>query len=147
LNLLFKKLTITQIIAMKKITFSLLLFFIAAVTFAQSIDSIFKAVKYRNIGPFRGGRSVATSGVVGDPMTYFMGNTGGGLWKTQDGGQLWKNISDGYFKTSSVGAVAISESDPNIVYVGMGEHTPRGVMTSYGDGFINLMMPVKLGNI
>ena len=132
---------------MKKITFSLLLFFIAAVTFAQSIDSIFKAVKYRNIGPFRGGRSVATSGVVGDPMTYYMGNTGGGLWKTQDGGQLWKNISDGYFKTSSVGAVAISESDPNIVYVGMGEHAPRGVMTSYGDGFINLMMPVKLGNI
>tara|TARA_B110000967_G_scaffold74364_1_gene76901 strand:- start:112 stop:369 length:258 start_codon:yes stop_codon:yes gene_type:complete len=85
---------------MKKIIFSLLLFFIAAVTFAQSIDSIFKAVKYRNIGPFRGGRSVATSGVVGDPMTYYMGNTVGGLWKTQDGGQLWKNISDGYFKTS-----------------------------------------------
>jgi photosystem II stability/assembly factor-like uncharacterized protein len=134
LNLLFKKLTITQISAMKKITFSLLLFFIAASTFAQSIDSIFKAVKYRNIGPFRGGRSVATSGVVGDPMTYYMGNTGGGLWKTQDGGQLWKNISDGYFKTSSVGAVAVSESDPNIVYVGMGEHAPRGVMTSYGDG-------------
>ena len=132
---------------MKKIIFSLLLFFIAAVTFAQSIDSIFKAVKYRNIGPFRGGRSVATSGVVGDPMTYYMGNTVGGLWKTQDGGQLWKNISDGYFKTSQVGAVAVSGSDPNIVYVGMGEHTPRGVMTSYGDGFINLMMPVKLGNI
>ena len=132
---------------MKKIIFSLLLFFIAAVTFAQSIDSIFKAVKYRNIGPFRGGRSVATSGVVGDPMTYYIGNTVGGLWKTQDGGQLWKNISDGYFKTSQVGAVAVSGSDPNIVYVGMGEHTPRGVMTSYGDGFINLMMPVKLGNI
>ena len=119
---------------MKKITFSFLLFFLATATFAQSIDSIFKAVKYRNIGPFRGGRSVAASGVVGDPMTYYMGNTGGGLWKTQDGGQLWENISDGYFKTSSVGAVAVSESDPNIVYVGMGEHAPRGVMTSYGDG-------------
>ena len=119
---------------MKKITFSFLLFFLATATFAQSIDSIFKAVKYRNIGPFRGGRSVAASGVVGDPMTYYMGNTGGGLWKTQDGGQLWENISDGYFKTSSVGAVAVSESDPNIVYVGMGEHAPRGVMTSYGNG-------------
>jgi len=63
-----------------------------------------------------------------------MGNTGGGLWKTEDGGQLWKNISDGYFKTSSIGAVAVSESDPNIIYVGMGEHAPRAVMTSYGDG-------------
>jgi len=119
---------------MKKITFSLFLLFLATTTFAQSINSIFKAVKYRNIGPFRGGRSVAASGVVGDPMTYYMGNTGGGLWKTADGGQLWENISDGYFKTSSVGAVAVSESDPNIVYVGMGEHAPRGVMTSYGDG-------------
>lgn len=119
---------------MKNITFSLLLFFIAATSFAQSIDSIFKSVKYRNIGPFRGGRSVATSGVLGNPMTYYMGNTGGGLWKTEDGGQLWKNISDGYFKTSSVGAIAVSESDPNIVYVGMGEHAPRAVMTTYGDG-------------
>ena len=106
----------------------------AGVTFAQSLDSIFKPVKYRNIGPFRGGRSVAASGVIGDPMTYYMGNTGGGLWKTEDGGQLWKNISDGYFKTSSVGAIAVSESDPNVIYVGMGEHAPRAVMTSYGDG-------------
>lgn len=119
---------------MKKIALSLLLFFIATATFAQSIDSIFKSVKYRNIGPFRGGRSVAASGVVGDPMTYYMGNTGGGVWKTEDGGQLWENISDGYFKTSSVGAIAVSESNTNIVYVGMGEHAPRGVMTSYGDG-------------
>tara|TARA_B110000046_G_scaffold14984_1_gene14437 strand:+ start:5305 stop:8442 length:3138 start_codon:yes stop_codon:yes gene_type:complete len=119
---------------MKKITFSLLLFFIATATFAQSIDSVFKSVKYRNIGPFRGGRSVAASGVVGNPMTYYMGNTGGGVWKTKDGGQLWENISDGYFNTSSVGAISVSESDPNIVYVGMGEHAPRGVMTSYGDG-------------
>lgn len=119
---------------MKKITCTFLLFFIAVTALAQSMDSIFQSVKYRNIGPFRGGRSVAASGVVGDPMTYYMGNTGGGLWKTEDGGQLWNNISDGYFKTSSVGAIAVSESDPNIVYVGMGEHAPRGVMTSYGDG-------------
>ena len=119
---------------MKKTGFSLLLLFLISSSFAQSIDSIFNSVKYRNIGPFRGGRSVAASGVVGDPMTYYMGNTGGGLWKTEDGGQLWKNISDGYFKTSSIGAVAVSESDPNIIYVGMGEHAPRAVMTSYGDG-------------
>ncbi|MBT4678538.1 MAG: hypothetical protein HOB69_01630, partial [Flavobacterium sp.] len=101
---------------MKKLSFSFLLFFLITATFAQSVNSIFESVKYRNIGPFRGGRSVAATGVVGDPMTYYMGNTGGGLWKTEDGGQLWKNISDGYFKTSSVGAVAVSESDSNIVY-------------------------------
>jgi len=119
---------------MKKIIFPFLLLSIITTSFAQTIDSIFNSVKYRNIGPFRGGRSVAASGVIGDPMTYYMGNTGGGLWKTEDGGQLWKNISDGYFKTSSIGAVAVSESDPNIIYVGMGEHAPRAVMTSYGDG-------------
>ncbi len=102
--------------------------------FAQVPDSIFKTLYFRNIGPFRGGRSVCTSGVVNDPMTYYMGTTGGGLWKTEDAGNTWRNISDGYFTTGSVGAVAVSESDPNIVYVGLGEHAPRGVMTSYGDG-------------
>ncbi|MGK0414065.1 MAG: photosystem II stability/assembly factor-like uncharacterized protein [Polaribacter sp.] len=133
--ILFKpKFTTSNMNIMKKITFYLLIFFMGTATFAQSIDSIFQSVKYRNIGPFRGGRSVAASGVVGDPLTYYMGNTGGGLWKTEDGGQLWNNISDGFFKTSSVGAIAVSESDPNIVYVGMGEHAPRAVMTSYGDG-------------
>lgn len=91
-------------------------------------------LKYRNIGPHRGGRSVTATGVVGDPLTYYMGITGGGVWKTSDAGQLWENISDGYFTTGSVGAIAVSESHPRIVYVGMGEHAPRGVMTSYGDG-------------
>lgn len=74
------------------------------------------------------------TGVIGDPMTYYMGITGGGVWKTEDAGQRWFNISDGFFKTGSVGAVAVSESHTNVVYVGMGEHAPRGVMTSYGDG-------------
>lgn len=100
----------------------------------NSLDRLFHPVKWRNIGPFRGGRSVCASGVVGDSQTYFMGTTGGGLWKTEDAGQHWENISDGFFKTGSVGAVAVSESDPNVVYVGMGEHAPRGVMTSHGDG-------------
>ena len=98
------------------------------------LEQVFKGVKWRNIGPFRGGRSVCASGVVGDSQTYFMGTTGGGVWKTDDAGQHWRNISDGFFKTGSVGAVAVSESDPNVVYVGMGEHAPRGVMTSHGDG-------------
>jgi len=100
----------------------------------QSLDSLFSCVKYRSIGPFRGGRSVAVSGVSNDPFTYYMGTTGGGLWKTSDAGQYWTNISDKYFTTGSVGAISVSESDPNIVYCGMGEHAPRGVMTSFGDG-------------
>ncbi len=98
------------------------------------LATYFEPVKYRNIGPFRGGRSVCATGVPGDPLTYYMGTTGGGVWKTTDAGQHWKNISDGYFGAGSVGAVAVSDSDPSIVYVGMGEHAPRGVMTSHGDG-------------
>ncbi|MEN1783548.1 MAG: glycosyl hydrolase [Bacteroidota bacterium] len=101
---------------------------------AQNADAYFKPLKYRNIGPFRGGRSVSASGVVGDPLTYYMGITGGGLWKTTNAGQHWNNISDGFFEMGSVGAVAVAASNPNIIYVGMGEHAPRGVMTSYGDG-------------
>ena len=101
---------------------------------AQTASEYFAPLKYRNIGPYRGGRSVTATGVVGDPLTYYMGTTGGGLWKTRDAGQRWENISDGFFETGSVGAVAVSSSHPNVVYCGMGEHAPRGVMTSYGDG-------------
>lgn len=119
---------------MNRLIIFLLWILAGATLYAQHPDSVFKYVKYRNIGPFRGGRSVCASGVVHDPLTYYMGTTGGGLWKTDDAGVSWNNISDGYFKTGSVGAVAVSESDPNVVYVGMGEHAPRGVMTSYGDG-------------
>ena len=97
-------------------------------------DSMFHGLKWRNIGPFRGGRSVASSGVVGQPMTYYMGNTGGGIWKTVDDGITWKNVSDGFLKTGTVGDIAVAESNPNIVVVGMGEHAARGVMTSMGDG-------------
>jgi photosystem II stability/assembly factor-like uncharacterized protein len=94
----------------------------------------FDALKFRNIGPFRGGRSVAAVGVPGDPMTYYFGSTGGGVWKTEDAGYTWRNISDGFFKSGSVGAIAIAPSDKNVLYVGMGEHPVRGVMTSHGDG-------------
>ncbi len=99
-----------------------------------TIESYFAPAKWRCIGPFRGGRSVTASGVIGDPLTYYMGITGGGVWKTSDAGQRWKNISDGYFKTGSVGAIAVAPSDPNVLYAGMGEHAVRGVMSSYGDG-------------
>ena len=97
-------------------------------------DSMFHNLKFRNIGPFRGGRSVASSGVVGQPHTFYFGSTGGGVWKTTDDGLTWNNISDTFFKTGTVGAIAVSESDPNVVIVGMGEHAARGVMTSMGDG-------------
>jgi len=97
-------------------------------------DSMFHGLKWRNIGPFRGGRSVASSGVLGQPMTYYMGTVGGGIWKTTDDGLHWKNISDGFLKTGTVGSIAVSESNPNIVIAGMGEHAARGVMTSMGDG-------------
>jgi photosystem II stability/assembly factor-like uncharacterized protein len=103
-------------------------------TAPDNYNKIFKSMKWRSIGPFRGGRSVAGHGVVGDPKTYYMGTTGGGLWKTEDMGVSWRNISDGFFKTGSVGAIAVAESDPNVVYVGMGEHAVRGVMTHQGDG-------------
>ncbi|HNG90106.1 MAG TPA: hypothetical protein PK858_07875, partial [Saprospiraceae bacterium] len=76
---------------------------------SPDLNTTFKPLKWRSIGPFRGGRSVCASGVVGDPMTYYMGTTGGGLWKTDDMGITWKNISDGHFKSSSVGAVAVAE--------------------------------------
>ena len=94
----------------------------------------YKPLLWRNVGPMRGGRSVTSIGVVGNIYTYYMGTTGGGVWKTEDAGQTWNNVSDGYFKTGSVGAVAVAASDPNVVYVGMGEHAPRGVTSSYGDG-------------
>lgn len=97
-------------------------------------DSLFQGLKWRNIGPFRGGRSVASTGVVGQSMTYYMGTVGGGIWKTTDDGITWNNISDGFLKTATVGAISVSESNPNIVIAGMGEHAARGVMTSMGDG-------------
>ena len=91
-----------------------------------------KSIEWRSIGPFRGGRASSVSGVIGQSDTYYFGATGGGVWKTKDGGQSWKNISDGYFG-GSIGAVSVSMSDPNIIYVGTGEETVRGnVSPGYG---------------
>ncbi|MEM9328037.1 MAG: hypothetical protein AAGA85_20390, partial [Bacteroidota bacterium] len=93
---------------MKNLTIALVTALLPLLLTAQSINDTLKPLKYRNIGPFRGGRSVCASGVIGDPLTYYFGTTGGGVWKTEDAGQRWTNISDGYFETSSVGAVAVS---------------------------------------
>jgi len=96
-------------------------------------DSVMKPMEWRLIGPFRGGRSVTVAGHPTQRLTAYMGTTGGGVWKTIDGGNSWKNVSDGFMKTGSVGAIAVSTSNPDIVYVGMGEHTLRGNLIN-GDG-------------
>ena len=88
-----------------------------------------KGIEYRELGPFRGGRSAAVTGVPGQPNLFYMGATGGGVWKTDNAGTTWKNISDGFFG-GSIGAVAVAPSDPNVIYVGGGEVTLRGNVSS-----------------
>ena len=95
-------------------------------------EKIYEAVKWRSVGPHRGGRSAAVAGVASEKDTYYFGATGGGVWKTTDGGKNWFNITDGFFG-GSIGAVTVAESDPNIIFVGGGEKTVRGNV-SYGYG-------------
>ncbi|HEX5601525.1 MAG TPA: hypothetical protein VFX63_03205, partial [Pyrinomonadaceae bacterium] len=95
---------------------------------------LLKALQYRSIGPYRGGRSAAVTGVPSQPFVFYYGSTGGGVWKTTDGGINWESVSDGsVFGTGSVGAIAVADSDSNTVYVGMGESPIRGNV-SHGDG-------------
>jgi photosystem II stability/assembly factor-like uncharacterized protein len=100
---------------------------------AQQNPKSYQALRWRSIGPDRGGRVTAVGGVVNDRLVYYMGATGGGVWKTVDAGITWTPISDRYFKTGSVGSIAVAESDPNIIYVGMGEACLRSNI-SHGDG-------------
>ena len=88
---------------------------------------------WRNIGPPRGGRVVAVAGDPSDPAVFYFGACAGGVWKTNDGGTYWRNVSDGYFKTASVGAIAVASNDPAVVYAGMGESCVRNDV-SHGDG-------------
>ena len=90
---------------------------------------LYSSIKYRLVGPFRGGRAGTISGVINNQNLYYMGTAGGGVWKTEDAGNTWKPISDGYYG-GSIGALAVSESDPNIIYVGEGEQTLRGNVSS-----------------
>jgi photosystem II stability/assembly factor-like uncharacterized protein len=110
----------------------LILALIPVLAAAQPAD-LMKDLRFRLIGPFRGGRSVAVVGVPSQPDVYYFGGTGGGVWKTTNSGRSWTPISDGFFKTGSVGAIAVADSDPNIIYVGMGEACVRG-NASNGDG-------------
>ncbi len=100
---------------------------------AQNYDEkLYDALEYRLIGPFRGGRSAAVTGVPEKPNLFYFGAAGGGVWKTENGGRTWENLSDGYFG-GSIGAIEVAKSDPNVIYVGGGEKTVRGnVSSGYG---------------
>lgn len=91
----------------------------------------FGAMRWRNIGPTRGGRVTAVAGVAGKPLVYYFGGTGGGVWKTEDGGLNWNPVSDGYFKSGSIGAIEVAESDSNVIYAGTGESCVR---SNFGEG-------------
>src|SRR5580700_5533622 len=99
---------------------------------SENEDPLFKAMKYRVVGPFRGGRSLTASGVPGDPTIYYFGATGGGVWKSIDGAMTWNPVFDKE-SSSSIGSIAVAPSDPNVVYVGTGEGCIRG-NTAQGDG-------------
>ena len=89
---------------------------LAGATLAQD----YSAFEYRNVGPSRGGRVTAVAGTVAAPSTFYLGASGGGVWKTEDYGTSWHNVSDGYFDTPSIGDIAVAQNDANIVYVGTG---------------------------
>jgi photosystem II stability/assembly factor-like uncharacterized protein len=93
---------------------------------AFDYEKQFTGMQYRNIGPTRGGRSTAVAGIPSQPNTFFMGATGGGVWKTDDGGNTWNNITDGQIAVGSIGSIRVSLSDPNVIYVGTGSADPRG---------------------
>jgi photosystem II stability/assembly factor-like uncharacterized protein len=96
-------------------------------------DSLLGSLEFRCVGPHRGGRCVAVAGDPSDPMRFYFGACAGGVWKTTDGGTYWRNVSDGYFGTASVGAIAVADADPNVIYVGTGETCIRNNV-SHGDG-------------
>ena len=95
-------------------------------------SKLYDGLEWRSIGPYRGGRSAAVTGVPGNPSLFYFGATGGGVWRSENGGGSWENISDDYFG-GSIGAVSVSEYDNNVIYVGGGEKTVRGNV-SYGYG-------------
>lgn len=96
-------------------------------------EALLNSLEWRLVGPFRGGRVPAVAGHPTETGTFYFGACAGGVWKTTNAGDYWENISDGYFKTAAVGALALAPSDPNVIYVGMGETSIRGDV-SHGDG-------------
>ncbi|MFC1555178.1 WD40/YVTN/BNR-like repeat-containing protein [candidate division KSB1 bacterium] len=126
---------------------------------AQDFDEdMFNGLRYRNIGPSRGGRVTTVAGVSSQPNVFYMGATGGGVWKTEDYGQSWRNISDGYFETGSIGAIRVAPNNPDIIYVGTGSDgirsnviTGRGIYKSSDAGrtweFIGLRDTGQIGSV
>ncbi|MFA9454671.1 MAG: hypothetical protein ACERK6_12245, partial [Candidatus Aminicenantaceae bacterium] len=127
-------------------------------TAAEYDPALFKGLKYRSIGPSRGGRVTTVTGIPSQPSTFYMGTVGGGVWKTTDYGQAWRNVSDGYFATGSIGAIRVALSEPEIVYVGTGSDgirsnviTGRGVYKSTNSGktwsFVGLRSVGQIGAV
>jgi photosystem II stability/assembly factor-like uncharacterized protein len=107
----------------------------AAASAAQPVDpALYQALTWRNIGPFRAGRTTAVAGVPDQPEVFYIGSSGGGVWKTMDAGRSWQNVSDGFFDVGAVGAIAVAPSDSRVIYAGTGEASIRGQTTSPGDG-------------
>ncbi len=103
-------------------------------TYGAYDTSMFRAFQWRNIATNRAGRVTVAVGVPGNPLVYYMGSTGGGLWATDDAGGRWRNISDGFMNTGSIGDIAVFDGNPSIIYVGTGEAPVRGQMSTSGDG-------------
>src|SRR5579864_1386988 len=119
---------------MRNLRLTILISSVAALSMAAVYDpTIFASLQWRGIGPPRGGRSITCAGSSTRPNEYYFGAVGGGLWKTTDAGLTWRPVTDGQLRSSSVGAVAVSESNPDIVYLGMGETELRGNIMQ-GDG-------------
>src|SRR5579859_4202645 len=102
-----------------------LLLILSALAFAQDKTPFWSTMRYRMVGPARGGRVTTVTGVPSQPFTFYMGSTGGGVWKTTDAGHTWANISDAYMPVGSMGAIEVSQKDPNIIYVGTGSSKIR----------------------
>ena len=101
----------------------------------QYEETLYEGLEYRLIGPFRGGRSAAVTGVPGEPNLFYFGSTGGGIWNTKDGGRTWNNISDDFFG-GSIGSIAVAETDKNVIYVGVTNNLRRRVI-EHESGFDN----------
>src|SRR5881394_2857177 len=111
---------------------ALIVLFCSSSVFAAVPDvSILKNLQWREVGPYRGGRADTVEGIPNQPDVYYFGSTGGGVWKTNDGGQAWRPVSDGYFG-GTIGAIAVAPSDTSVVYVGTGEETIRGNVSPGG---------------
>ncbi|MCJ7592981.1 MAG: hypothetical protein MUO51_16675 [Woeseiaceae bacterium] len=108
--------------------------FFSATARSEVPDTVIDGLEWRLIGPYRGGRVTTVTGVAGKPNLYYMGATGGGVWKTENAGATWENLSDDDFEVGTIGAVAVAPSDHNVLYVGTGESPIRGVTTSHGNG-------------